>query len=1299
MVARVEQQPTQHCRGLAGGLRRRTGVRVRSFLVWRYNRVVEVGGECAGGRFRLVRQIGEGGMGIVYAAVDSQSGEQVAVKTVRAPGGDAIGRLKREFRALHDLRHDNLVSLGELIEDHGDWFFTMELVDGVSFLEWVRPGMVVEPSTRVATQAAAPAPRRREASSEQPAAEPPSDHGILDEQRLRHVLAQLVRGLSCLHEVGKVHRDVKPANIMVTRAGRVVLLDFGLVTELDHPTLSDDRIVGTALYMAPEQGTGQRVGPEADWYAVGCLLYEALTGRLPFEGTSAIQILMEKQRRLPPAPCGLAPTAPADLSDLCMQLLQPEPDRRPQGPSLLRMLGGQPSSGRAGARASSGYGSNKGLAMPFVGRSDELVRLRHAFDRSRAGVPAAVYVSGDSGVGKTTLVRHFTNALSVEDTNVVVLPARCYERESVPYKAVDGLIDRLARYMARLSRAEAATLVPPRAWLLLQAFPVLRSVDALAESPRIDVPDPQELRTRMFTALRQLFELLCERHPVVLVIDDLQWADADSLALLAELVRPVDAPSLLLLATWRSAGEAEAPLAGRLRTLPIAVDDLVLDVLPEQEARELAALLFLHLGGASSDVSNLGAIAQEAQGHPLFIDELVRHALAHGGEAPATVEDAVLARLQQLDERARGLLLFVAIAAAPLRLDVAARAARLEAGGISRWGGLLRVANLVRWGGAPAGETIEPYHDRVRAAVLRSIDADQGRALHRDLARAMEACGTFDAETLAIHLQAAGELAAAAVHAEEAAHEADRALAFDRAARLYRTALGLYGPTHGKAHLVTVRLADALAKAGRGAEAAQAYLDATTGASAADTLDLTRRAAQQFIVSGHIDRGLETIRVALASEGLTFPKTPRRALARLLWSRFHLRLRGLSYTSRDASEISERELACIDLCRHVALGLGTVDQIRANVFQHTGLRLALAAGERHRLALALAIEGAMLAAGSGRRTRARTARVLASADSLAREVGHPHPLAVALGARGHAAFLSGEFSKALATCSEAEHDLRERCSAVWREIAVMRLSRLRSLSYLGRLADLSIEVPAVLQEYRDRGDLFGSNSVRGAVLPLVYLAADEPDAALAEADSALRTWTTIGFHVQHYFVLLSQVSVDLYRGDGAAARTRIEAVRPRLERSMLLRIQFARICFGDARARAAVAEALVDAQARPRLLRQAEGIAKRIMAEDSSWGQPMALLVRAAVAVQHGRDHVARALLAQAIAASEAHDMAMHAAAARWRLGERTGGDTGRKLRAEADAWLRHERVAAPARLVEMLAPGFPLPGDAFVMG
>lgn len=256
-------------------------------------------------RFDVLAELGSGGMGIVYAVYDRQRRERLALKTLQDDDPGAILRLKNEFRALQDLQHPNLVTLGELFHENDQWFFTMDLVEGIDLISYVRSASVAV------------------GNSERPSRQIRS---AFDEARLRTCLAQLAEALSAIHATGRVHRDIKPGNVLVEPTGRLIVLDFGLVTHPEPGQKSVEHFfpLGTIDYMAPEQASSREVSPATDWYSVGVVVFEALTGQLPFSG-GALKVLTDKQLTPPRRPSELVPGVPPDLDDLCLSLLDRDP--------------------------------------------------------------------------------------------------------------------------------------------------------------------------------------------------------------------------------------------------------------------------------------------------------------------------------------------------------------------------------------------------------------------------------------------------------------------------------------------------------------------------------------------------------------------------------------------------------------------------------------------------------------------------------------------------------------------------------------------------------------------------------------------------------------------------------------------------------------------------------------------------------------------------------------------------------------------------------------------------------------
>jgi hypothetical protein len=1232
-------------------------------------------------RFEIVRSLGRGGMGVVYEAIDRRRGAQVALKTLQHVSADGLLRFKTEFRALQDVHHPNLVTFGELLEDRGQWWLTMELVKGVAFLEHVRPG------------------------------------GRLDERRLRAALAQLASALHALHAHELVHRDVKPHNVLVTSADRVVLLDFGLVADLAQ---SESNIVGTPAYMAPEQGLAQDIGPAADWYGVGALLYEALTGTLPFQG-APLQVLRDKQHKRPRRPGELA-RVPEDLEELCMQLLAVEPAARLGAAAALTRL--DPEAVEASPLPALASPSRSSV---FVGRRRELASLASAFAATREGTEASVLVQGESGIGKSALVERFLEDLHGPAPDVLVLTGRCYERETVPYKGVDGVVDMLARYLRKLPEADTAAVLPRRAGLLVQAFPVLGKVSTLSRLPADDVLDPVELRMRAFTALRELLGRLAERRPVVVWIDDLQWAGADSLELLAWVMARPEAPPLLLVLTSRPPREAadgspaEAALA-RVRELP-GLCLIELPPLPREEAVALAEQLLVNVPAATS--VSAAAVAAEAAGHPLFIDALVRHTAGRSTvELPLRLSDALWARISELDPAARQLLELTAVAGWPLPSEILIAAAAVPVGDFDPALARLRHAHLVRVADRARKNAVDPYHDRVREAVLDHLPPERRKACHRALARALLAVAPIKEaspspqvpevatdppppswdyawlgpEAIGVHLQAAGELEQAARYLVLAADQAAAALAFDRAARLYRQALAFNeqsgaspGPL-GDTREVIARLARVLVNACRSTEAAALYFDLARTAQAAgeENLEFRMRGAEQLLRSGHWDEGRRAFAGVLDELDLKPPATRVGALWRLAWRRAWVRIRGFEprvRAHRTASrEPSPRDHLRLEAClvAWMTTDLMTTALSAEYCTRYQILALKMASPRCIGMALATELHIATVMGSSW----SRRARLLDALAAAAERSGDPYLLGHEMSARSMRALALGQWARSREYGTQAMQLFRERCLGASSEAAIATAAYCVCLFYMGSLRDAIREMLPLLREAEERGDnyTFGLHAI---ILSLLALVQDQPETARRLVERGMALGPTTEGHVPSVRLLSRQIALvelELYEGDGAAAYQRIDEDWRRRSGSPFARVAFARARLLSLHGVAALA-AYRSGERDRRLVRAAARDARSLRAMRMPWTDALARVLEAGVSFATGVHAEVRAQLELAHSELAAANMSLYATLARRRLGELAGGVEGARAIAEADAWLAAQDVRAPERLARIYMP------------
>jgi len=1187
------------------------------------------------GRFEVRGTLGAGGAGVVYRAFDRQLKREVALKLLRQASGRDLYRFKKEFRALADIVHPNLVTLHELHAAEGDWYFTMELVEGVSFIDWVRPAKSRGPSrTRADILASA-----------------------VNELRLRGALVQLVDALIALHKAGKLHRDLKPSNVLVTPQGRVALLDFGLVANVaeDNP---ERLAVGTPVYMSPEQASDQPLTEASDWYSVGAMVYEALTGRRPFEGDSE-QVMTRKQTEIPVEPRQLAPHAPSDLARMCMMLLQPQPTSRPNGFAILGMLGATPSARtRDMARTA--------LPPSFVGRAREIDELRRALgDARRRGV--AVMVKGKSGMGKTACVRHFLRGLG---ESVFVLEGRCYEREQVPFKMLDGVVDTLTTVVLALPPADIDAIAPRELGSLVRLFPVLRRVKRFADLAAQSPPpaDPAELRRRGFLALRTLIGRLARIRPVVLFVDDAHWGDADSSVFLGEAIHLGEPPLLVILAHrpedyYGVVAKLKHPHIGVRRG---DVREIEIKALEEADALTL-------VGQLAHDPTRTDEVVKAGAGNPLILSELARAPLLASG---AKVEDLVRARVGRLTPEAQAMLAVSAVAAKPIPIEIAAHAAGLvgghdEAAQLS----IERLATLRRVNGQMI---LQPAHDHVRVAVLATLDIESKAGWNEALARAYEDVQGeehLDAQAVVEHWLAAGHPANAAHHAVSAAVRAEEALAFRRAAELYDIAL-TYGPwdASGQRDLLRAK-AHALACAGQLDDAASVYSHAAQILPDEESLECERLAIEALLRRGRLDDALPAAENLLQQIGVRSPFGVSRTKLATQW--MQQKLRGLDFVERDPSTMTRTELLRVDVLYSIVSGLSFADPALGRALQSELMRAAYECGEPVRACLALAQE-ICYAGASGSRNANAVAAVGAKLRQLAARVDHPHVTGLAETAIGIAAYMGGQWRDARTQLESGLATLRDHGAGARWEIDVGETYWLQTLYYLGEWRELIRHGQLLLRDAVERNDVVAQLGVRTGRCNFAWLIAARADEARAQLDAAEAVLPT-GFHMPHVFAVQAACNIDLYNGNVLDALARLDDAWPHIDRIGALRSQHLRVELLTLRARA-----LLSADMR---IGEAMKIAEELIKEGATWANGIGHLVRSAAQLAKGDHHEAVTSLLAAEGDFAATEMLGYLYVARLRRGMLEGGPGGAARAEAARDSLKDLGAAIPDRIADLLVP------------
>lgn len=542
----------------------------------------------AQGRYRLLRPLGEGGRKQVFLAQDTRLDREVALALLKNDAADGLvrERVLREARVMARLGdHPGIVQIFDIGEDRGTWYIVTEFMPGGTLAD------------RLAT-----AP----------------DHRLPVDQALL-LAADICAALAHVHSHGVIHRDLKPENLWLAQNGRVRLGDFGLARLPEQARLTGtDLVAGTLAYLPPEQARGEEPDVRGDLYALGVVLYEMLSGHLPFVAVDLLGVASHGVARNAAAPSRMNPAVPETLDRLVLSLLAADPAQRPPNAAAVQAV-----LQAADAPAAIDL-SSPGDGHLFIGREDELQALAAAMDNVRAGHGRSLVVAAEPGMGKTRLVLEFRRRAASSGALVVI--GRCHEGDGAP---VYWPWVQVLRVCAQACDDNVLLQhLGPGASDIVQVLPELcerlpQVVAAAADG------DPEQRRFRLFDAFAGFLRRVAGERPLVVVVDDLHWADKPSMLLLQFLVRELAEARVLLLSTTR-VGEVgpRHPLHAvllALKRLPQHRSLTVGGLKADEVHRLLEAMAGGHLPTAFAH-----GLAQVTEGNPFFVTESFRHLVEQG---------------------------------------------------------------------------------------------------------------------------------------------------------------------------------------------------------------------------------------------------------------------------------------------------------------------------------------------------------------------------------------------------------------------------------------------------------------------------------------------------------------------------------------------------------------------------------------------------------------------------------------------------------------------------------------------
>ena len=606
------------------------------------------------GRYKVLGFLGEGGKKRVYRALDTTLDREVAFSLIKAEGLDDAGRQRvtREAQAMARLGdHPALMPVFDMGQENGVPFLVQPLMTGGSVEDLI------------------------DAADGEP----------LPLERTMEIASQVIGGLQFAHDKRIIHRDLKPGNIWLASDGTARIGDFGLALAVDRSRLTQETmIVGTVSYMPPEQATGGEVTPRSDLYSVGAMLYEMVTGRPPFLGDDEIAIISQHVNTPPVAPRWHNAAVPIQLDSLIMRLLAKAPNERPESAAdVLTVLESIDLSAVEAASASDdedgASGSLDSMAGGvFVGRHREMDQLKGALENTLTGRGRLLMLVGEPGAGKTRTALELETYAGLRKTQV--LWGRCYEDSGAP--PYWPWVQAIRSYVRERDQEKLRAEMGSSASVIAEIVPdVKERLSDLQPAPVID--DVNSARFRLFDSIVSFLKSAAEAQPLLLILDDLHWADRQTLQLLEFVAAELPSSRIMILGTYRDID------LNRRHPLSLTLGELNRERLFERVilrgvSREDVGRFIELAAGVKPPDGLVEAIYNQTEGNPLFLTETVRLVIQEVDlkaenlvstqswsiRTPEGVKEAIGRRLDRLAERTNEVLTIASVVGRQFSLNV-----------------------------------------------------------------------------------------------------------------------------------------------------------------------------------------------------------------------------------------------------------------------------------------------------------------------------------------------------------------------------------------------------------------------------------------------------------------------------------------------------------------------------------------------------------------------------------------------------------------------------------------------------